>query len=102
MGIKRDIFWRIAIAYFVVVIFGVAILFKVFRTQQLEKNYWSSLSDSLKAKVKTIAADRGNIYSADGRLLATSLPYFEVRMDLKADGITDEKWNKNIDVSGLL
>ena len=101
MGIKRDIFWRIAIAYFMVVVFGVAILFKVFKTQQIEGNYWRNLSDSLTTKVMPIDADRGNIYSADGRLLATSLPVFEIRMDLKADGITEERWNKNIDSLSL-
>lgn len=43
---------------------------------------WRALSDSLTLKYKVIQAVRGNIYSDDGTLLATSVPRYEIRMDL--------------------
>ncbi|NND77159.1 MAG: transpeptidase family protein [Flavobacteriales bacterium] len=43
-----------------------------------------------------VNADRGNIYSADGSLLATTLPIYDIRMDFKADGLTDKRFNENI------
>lgn len=43
---------------------------------------WRALSDSLTLKYNVIQAVRGNIYSDDGTLLATSVPRYEIRMDL--------------------
>src|SRR5688572_3994269 len=94
-GTKRDIFWRITIAYICVMLFGVAILWRVFQLQNVEGDYWRAMSDSLTTKYFTVEAERGNIYSADGRLMATSLPVFEVRMDLRAEGLTDDRFYKN-------
>lgn len=99
-GTKRDIFWRITIAYICVMLFGVAILWRVFQLQNVEGNYWRAMSDSLTTKYFTVEAERGNIYSADGRLMATSLPVFEVRMDLRAEGLTDERFYKNVKALG--
>lgn len=95
-GTKKDIFWRIAIAYFAVVLFGFAITYKVFKTQNIEGNYWRSLSDSLTTRVESVEAERGNIYTADGRLLATSLPVFEIRMDLMAQGLDKKSFFENV------
>lgn len=44
-----------------------------------------------------IEAERGNIYTHDGRILATTIPTFELRMDTKADGLTDTIWKRHID-----
>jgi cell division protein FtsI (penicillin-binding protein 3) len=85
---KKDIFWRISLAYICVVLIGVAIVYKVFKIQNIEGAYWRSLSDSLTTKYFTVEPERGNIYSSDGKLLATSLPVFEIRMDMMADGLT--------------
>jgi cell division protein FtsI (penicillin-binding protein 3) len=40
---------------------------------------------------KNIEAARGNIFSVDGSLLATSVPEYELRMDMLAGGIADDK-----------
>ncbi len=85
---KRDIFWRISFAYICVALLGLAIVYKVFRIQNIEGSYWRSLSDSLSTKIFTVEPERGNIYTNDGKLLATSLPVFEIRMDMMADGLT--------------
>ncbi|PLX09927.1 MAG: hypothetical protein C0596_00115 [Marinilabiliales bacterium] len=38
----------------------------------------------------TIEPIRGDIYSSDGKLLATSVAYFEAGIDLNCDAITQE------------
>ncbi len=96
MGIKRDIYWRIAIAFMVIVVFALAILWKIFQIQNVEGNYWRSMADSLTTRYYAIPADRGNIYSSDNRLLATSLPSFEIRFDARAEGLEDEYFNSTI------
>ncbi|MFM1932760.1 MAG: hypothetical protein RL226_2063, partial [Bacteroidota bacterium] len=45
---------------------------------------------------RTIPAARGNLYSTDGSLLATSLPIYDVRMDLKAEYL-DKVFDDEVD-----
>lgn len=97
MTIKQDIFWRIAVAFFFLVVMSVAIVWKIFSIQFIQGKEWRSMADSLTIKSQPVAAERGNIYSADGHLLATSLPYFDVRMDMHADGLTDDIFRGHID-----
>ena len=57
------------------------------------------MADSLSTRFANVEAARGNIYAADGKsLLATSVPEYEVRMDLLASGIEkDEVFYEKID-----
>ena len=97
MGIKNDILWRIYVAFFGVCIIGVMIVWKIFMIQVPQGKYWRAMADSLTTSYRTIPADRGNIYDDGGRLLATSLPTFDIHMDVNADDISDEMFNANVD-----
>lgn len=44
-----------------------------------------------------IPAERGDILSGDGRLLASSITEYTIRMDFAAGGLTDEVFNANVD-----
>jgi len=101
MEIKKDIMWRIYLVFACFLLFGIAILVQIFRIQFVEGDYWRSKADSLTTQIKSIEASRGNIFSSDGSLLATSVPIYDVRMDLKADGLTNEVFNKNLDSLSL-
>jgi cell division protein FtsI (penicillin-binding protein 3) len=80
-NIKKDILWRIILCYSIVVIFALAILVKMFTIQVVEGKHWLALSDSLTVRYKSIPAVRGNIYAANGELLATSIPIYELHWD---------------------
>lgn len=97
MSTKKDIFWRIGLAYLTLMCLGAAIAWKVFYIQTVEGQRYRSMADSITTRYMPVLAERGNIYSHDGRLLATSLPDFEVRMDMKADGLTNEIFQKGVD-----
>lgn len=101
MSNKKEIFWRIGLAYLMLILLGIGIISQVFYIQNVKGSYYRSLADSITTKYATVAAERGNIYSTDGRLLATSLPSFELRMDMKADGLTKDVFRKNIDSLSL-
>lgn len=101
MSVKKDIFWRIGLAYLCMMLLGIAIAWKVFYIQNVEGTHYRAMADSITTKYVPVPAERGNIYSADGRLLATSLPSFEVRMDMKADGLTNDVFHQNIDSLSL-
>ncbi|MGB3073966.1 MAG: peptidoglycan glycosyltransferase, partial [Chitinophagales bacterium] len=101
MSIKKDIFWRIGLAYLFMMLLGIAIAWKVFYIQTVEGQRYRSMADSISTRYMPVLAERGNIYSEDGRMLATSLPSFEIRMDMKADGLTNDIFFKNVDSLAL-
>jgi len=99
MNIKSDILWRVYVLFAIVSLAALAVVFQAFRIQTTQGDYWKSQADSLTISMESIEAERGNVYTEGGHLLATSVPSFDVYMDFKADGLTNEVFNDNI--SGL-
>ena len=94
---KKDILWRIYLVNLGFVLFGAAILFRVGQLQFSEGAYWKAKADSLTIRYVSIEPSRGNIYAADGSLLATSLPRYDVHIDLNADGIKQKIFDSEVD-----
>jgi len=90
MSVKREILFRFGLVYVLFILLGLAILGKILHIQLVEGNRLRSLAKTITYKDITIEPNRGDICAIDGRLLATSVPYFEIRMDLRAAGLTDE------------
>ncbi|MBD0825295.1 penicillin-binding protein [Aestuariibaculum marinum] len=63
-------------------VFGAAVLFKLFSIQFLQGEKYRALADTRVVKNVKIPANRGNVYSVNGNLLATSVPKYDVRIDL--------------------
>ncbi len=100
MEIKNDILWRVYVSYLVVAAICIAIFAKAFYVQQVQGNYWRSLSDSLHERIEEIDAERGTIFSEDGEMLSTSIPQFDIYIDFAADGIREDNGKaffKNLD-----
>jgi cell division protein FtsI (penicillin-binding protein 3) len=94
---SSPIFKRSLAVFGLLALFACAIVFKIFQIQILEGDQWREKAKSQSATYKNIEAVRGNIYAEDGSLLATSVPIYEVRMDLKTEALTDEIFDQNID-----
>lgn len=90
MGTKKiEILWRVSFStVFLVALFGAAIVFKVGHIQFVEGKSLRDMADSLTVYYETIEPERGNIYTENGDLLSTSLPFFEVRMDFQSEAMT--------------
>jgi cell division protein FtsI (penicillin-binding protein 3) len=85
------------IVFLLLVIFAV-ILGCIFHIKYSEGETLRALGDSLRIKKDyVILPKRGNIYAADGRLLATSEPLYEIYIDFLADGIRKDTLDKYID-----
>jgi len=100
MSIKRDILWRIYLSYAFIAVLGLGILVQAGRVQTVKGSYYRALADSLTTSYRAIDAIRGNIYAADGSLLATSVPIYDIRMDLKVDGLKNELFESKVDSLG--
>ena len=75
------------------VIIGRILYLQFFVGEEIRKK-----AEDLTMKFVSIEPNRGDIYSNDGkRLLSTSVPYYEIRMDLKSSAIQDRVFNTGID-----
>ena len=72
---------RIYFVFFGMLAIGIAIFTKMSIIQFKEGEEWRNKADSLTIKDEIIPANRGNIYSADGSLLATSIPKYTIYFD---------------------
>lgn len=100
MDTKKDILWRSYLIYMGMLIFGVFVFAKAFYIQRVEGAYWKSLSDSLHLEYREMDAERGTIYSEDGRMLSSSIPFFDIYLDFGAEGIQEKngkRLKENID-----
>lgn len=79
--------------------FLLAVVFRVFTIQYLEGDRYRELSTELTIKQDTIYANKGNVYAADGNLLATSMSKFTIRMDVLA--VDGNVFEKNVEALSL-
>ena len=93
----KDIKWRVYLVYFGMFGVGMAILFQLFKIQLVEGKSWREKAYNLATEMRPVQATRGNILADDGSMLATSVPVYDIRMDMDAAGLTDEAFKKDID-----
>ncbi|MFA6087590.1 penicillin-binding transpeptidase domain-containing protein [Mucilaginibacter sp.] len=91
MSIRTNILLRVYLAFGLILLFAAAVVFQLCRVQFAQGDKWKAMAKTMSTRYKTIEAARGNIFSVDGSLLATSVPEYELRMDMLAAGIADDK-----------
>ena len=101
MQVKKDIMWRINGSFILLCLMGLLIIGQILKIQIAEGDKWRQRADSSNLHYFNIAASRGNIFSSDGRLMATSVPIYDIRIDTRTEGLTEESFNSNIDSLGL-
>ncbi|WP_028295551.1 penicillin-binding protein [Olivibacter sitiensis] len=89
MNIRTDILLRVYLSFGLIVLIAFAVMYKLIYVQTVQGAEWRAMADSLSTRKQTIEAVRGNIYSNDGSLLATSVPEYDIRMDMLAPGIQE-------------
>jgi len=81
VNIKKSILVRVRVASLCVFIFAISIAVKIAHIQVMEGEKWAKLNNTVMFDYKTVKATRGNIYSDNGSLLATDLPFYKVAID---------------------
>ncbi|PYE82771.1 cell division protein FtsI (penicillin-binding protein 3) [Winogradskyella epiphytica] len=76
-------------------VFALVVVFKLVSIQFVHGDDYRALAEKRTVKDFDIPANRGNVYSADGSLLATSIPKYTIRID--AIQAKDAVFEKNID-----
>jgi cell division protein FtsI (penicillin-binding protein 3) len=83
-----------------IVLLSFIVLGRAVYIQRFQGDYWRSMSDSMHQKFVELDAERGTIYSEDGEMLSTSVPYFDIYIDFGADGLREKngkRFKENID-----
>lgn len=101
MSIRRTILLRVYLAYALVFILAAAVVVQAVRVQLVQGTHWRNLADSLSTEYINVEAVRGNIYAADGSLIATSLPEYELRMDVNTSSLSNKLFNEKVDSLAL-
>ncbi|HEY5824134.1 MAG TPA: cell division protein, partial [Cyclobacteriaceae bacterium] len=81
MNIKKSILVRVRVAFLAIVVFAICVAAKTGHIQFAEGEKWAKMAEETMFDYKTVKATRGNIYSDNGSLLVTSLPFYKVAID---------------------
>lgn len=81
MNIKNSILLRVRMAFLPMLLFGIAIIYKIGTIQFVEGEKWRSLAAEIGLEYRSVLATRGNITSDNGSLLATSIPFYKLALD---------------------
>jgi len=93
----RDIVIRVALLYAGILLAGIAILFKATQVYTLEGAELKEMAQKQEIRTFELESSRGNILADESNLLATSVPIFDIRMDVGSPNITDEDFKNNVD-----
>lgn len=91
----KNIAYRIYLIAFLIFLMALAVTVKLTNIQWVEGDYYRKLAKERTIKDFVLPANKGNIYSADGSLLATSIPKYIIRFDAMAPKQSD--FDKTID-----
>jgi len=95
VNVKRSILLRVRVAFLVASLFAVAILVRIGRIQFVEGEKWTAMAEKIGLQYRNVKATRGSIYSDNGSLLATSLPFYRVAFDPSV--ADDEVFDQGVD-----
>lgn len=95
MNIKNSILFRVRVSFILVVLFALAIVYKIGVIQFVEGEKWNALAAQIGLQYREIEATRGNILSDNGSLMATSIPFYRLALD--PSRASAELLNDNLD-----
>ncbi|MBL7112566.1 MAG: cell division protein, partial [Bacteroidales bacterium] len=102
MTIKKTIVYRLISIYLLVFAGAVVIILRILQLQLIQGEELKQMAADLTMKYESIEPYRGDIYAADGkRLLATSVPFYEIRMDLNSSALDADVFERDIDSLSL-
>ncbi len=100
MNIKKSILLRVRLAFLGMLLFSLLVIWQIFNIQTFEGSKWRKMVEDVTFKYMPVKATRGNIYSDNGSLLATSLPFYKMTIDPTV--ASDEDFNAGIDSLAMM
>ena len=96
MESNSNILKRVYLFFFVLVAFSLLIIGAAINIQFFKGDEVIAAVKTTSVKNRTFPAKRGDLYAKDGSLLATSLTYYNVGLDLTSSAINEDTLNRHI------
>jgi cell division protein FtsI (penicillin-binding protein 3) len=96
MATRDEIVVRSGIVYFAIALLALAILARILILQVVQHGKWAAMSEKYVFKTAEMPATRGDILAQDGRLLASSVPYYTIYMDTRSTGMSGQIFSNGI------
>lgn len=93
---KKNITTRLYVISLMLIVVVFAVIFKLIDLQFFQGDHYINISEEREFKNIEIPANRGNIYSDSGKLLASSVPKYNIRFDALAP--SQKNFEKYVDV----
>jgi cell division protein FtsI (penicillin-binding protein 3) len=98
MSPKQTIVRRLIGIYLGALLVALVIIGRIIYIQFITGDELRKKAEDLTMKYVSIEPNRGDIYANDGkRLLSTSVPFYEIRMDMKSSAMESRVFNSGID-----
>lgn len=76
--------WRVYLCFIGMTLLGFMVLGRVVHIQVFQGKEWRNMGDSLHQTVEILDAERGTIYSEEGEMLSSSIPYFDIHINFRS------------------
>ena len=94
---KKQIIFRMGIIYLIITGFALYLIFKLVVVMFVKSDVWQERINQIAVDLRKAKPERGSIYDASGKLLASSVNYYDIFMDTNAGGLTDKTFLENVD-----
>jgi len=95
MNIRKSIIFRVRIVFIIICLVATVVAVRIGELQYVQGDKWTKMADEMGLKYQKVQATRGNIYSDNGSLMATSLPLYRLAFDPTV--ASDDLYRKKID-----
>ena len=96
MALRDEIVWRSGVVYIAIAVLSVILLVRILILQYVQHGKWEDMSEKYVFRTAAMPASRGDILANDGRLLASSVPYYTIYMDTRSTGMAGSTWSNGI------
>ncbi len=96
MAVRDEIVWRSGVVYFAIALLAAALIIRILILQTVQRGKWTDMGEKFVYKTAEVPANRGDILTNDGRLLASSVPYYTIYMDTRSTGMSGATWSNGI------
>lgn len=88
---------RIWLIFVMLTLVGGGVFGRILHIQIAEFDQWTNLGEVFSSSIRSIKSARGQILAKDGRLLATSIPVYDLTWDAKSEPMDWEMYHAYID-----
>lgn len=101
---RKSIVLRFGIVYFIILFLFSLVVYRIVVLQFVEKDKWLEVASKNKKTDIRVKPNRGNIFACDGRLMASTIPTYNIYMDTRVPALHEKDgklFDENIDSLAL-